>query len=75
MGKLRVLWGRELCKLLEANGFVFVRHGKGDHDFYLRKASETTFTVSVPMHKEVAVGTLASIARQTGLPRSLFETE
>ena len=74
MGKLRVLSGRELCKLLEANGFVFARHGKGDHDVYLRTADETSYTVSVPMHKEVAIGTLASIARQSGLPRSLFET-
>ena len=75
MGKLRTLSGRELCGILTANGFEFVRHGKGDHDIYSRQEGETTYTASVPMHREVAVGTLASIVRRSGLPRSLFEVQ
>jgi hypothetical protein len=31
-------------------------------------------TVVVPNHQAVAIGTLASIIRQSGLDRSLFET-
>ena len=73
MGKLRTLSGRELCDILTDYGFAFVRHGKGDHDIYSRQESGTSYTVSVPMHREVAVGTLASIVRRSGLPRSLFE--
>jgi predicted RNA binding protein YcfA (HicA-like mRNA interferase family) len=32
-----------------------------------------TTTVPVPNHTEIRMGTLQSIIRQTGLPRSLFE--
>ena len=33
----------------------------------------STVTIPVPDHKELRVGTLMSIIRQSGLPRSLFE--
>jgi predicted RNA binding protein YcfA (HicA-like mRNA interferase family) len=33
-----------------------------------------TRTVVVPDHREVAIGTLASIARQAGIGREPFET-
>jgi len=32
-----------------------------------------TVTVPVPLHSELKTGTLMSIIRQSGLPRSLFE--
>lgn len=73
MGKLLVLSGREVCEILTANGFVFARHGKGDHDIYQHTIPGSTITVPVPMHREVAVGTLSSMIRQSGLPRQLFE--
>lgn len=73
MGKLRVLSGQGVCDILTANDFVFARHGKGDHDIYQKQDDSTTRSVPVPMHKELAVGTLASIIRQSGLPRYLFE--
>jgi predicted RNA binding protein YcfA (HicA-like mRNA interferase family) len=38
------------------------------------RAEETTITVPVPDHSEVAVGTLLSIIRQSRLNRSAFET-
>jgi predicted RNA binding protein YcfA (HicA-like mRNA interferase family) len=34
----------------------------------------TTTTVPVPDHNEVKIGTLRSIIRQSGLPRSEFES-
>jgi predicted RNA binding protein YcfA (HicA-like mRNA interferase family) len=34
-----------------------------------------TVTVPVPLHREIRRGTLRSIIRQSGLPRSAFETE
>ena len=73
MGKLRVLSGREVCGLLMDNGFSFARHGKGDHDIYQKVTDDATITVPVPLHREIAVGTLTSIIRQSGLPRSVFE--
>jgi predicted RNA binding protein YcfA (HicA-like mRNA interferase family) len=73
LGKLRVLSGQAVCDILTENGFVFARHGKGDHDIYQKKTGDTTTSVPVPLHKELAVGTLGSIIRQSGLPRRLFE--
>jgi len=35
---------------------------------------DRTVTVPVPDHSEIRLGTLASIIRQSELPRSLFET-
>lgn len=73
MGKLRVLSGRDVCKILEAEGFSVVRQ-RGSH-IVMQKASDgTTTTVPVPDHPELKTGTLSSIIRQSGLSRSLFES-
>jgi len=40
-----------------------------------RRARGSTTTVPVPDHDEIRLGTLQSIIRQSGLPRSLFESE
>jgi len=37
------------------------------------RADQGTVTVPVPDHEEVAIGTLMSIIRQSGIPRSAFE--
>jgi predicted RNA binding protein YcfA (HicA-like mRNA interferase family) len=71
-GKLRVFSGRELCSLLGQHGFVEVRR-KGSHVVMQKRTAETTVTVPVPDHAEIRVGTLLSIIRQSGLPRSTFE--
>lgn len=73
MGKLRRLSGREVCKILEAHGFVSVRQ-RGSHVVMQKRSDETTTTVPVPDHAELKTGTLASIIRQCGLARSLFES-
>ena len=38
-----------------------------------KRAGRSTVTVVVPDHKEIRTGTLASIVRQSQLPRDLFE--
>jgi predicted RNA binding protein YcfA (HicA-like mRNA interferase family) len=38
-----------------------------------KKIPGSTITVPVPDHDEVRIGTLQSIIRQSGLPRTLFE--
>lgn len=73
MGKLRVLSGRQVCEILEANGFSAVRQ-RGSHIVMQKRADGTTTTVPVPNHQELKIGTLASIIRQSGLPRTLFES-
>ncbi len=73
MPRLRILSGADVCTLLAAHGFVEVRR-RGSHVVMQRAAEDTTVTVVVPDHAEVRRGTLRSIIRQSGLPRTLFET-
>nr|WP_313954471.1 type II toxin-antitoxin system HicA family toxin [Aulosira sp. FACHB-615] len=72
LGKLRVLSGREVCQILEQYGFVQVRQ-RGSHIIMQLQTEDSTITVPVPDHEELRVGTLKSIVRQSGLPRTLFE--
>jgi len=72
LGRLRVLSGKELCRILQENGFKPVRH-RGSHVSMQKTVAGSTVTVPVPLHDELKVGTLLSIIRQSGLRRSLFE--
>ena len=73
MGKLAVLSGKEVCKILARHGFQEVRR-RGSHVVMQRRTPAGTTTVPVPDHDELRIGTLLSIMRQSGLPRSEFET-
>ena len=64
--------GKEMCRLLEEQGFVEVRQ-RGSHRIMQLRVADSTRTIPVPMHKDLKPGTLASIVRQSGLDRSLFE--
>ena len=72
MGRLRVLSGREACWILETQGFAEVRRRRS-HIVMQRRIESGTITVPIPDHRELAVGTLLSIIRQSRVPRSLFE--
>ena len=72
MGRLRVLSGREACRILSQNGFKEVRR-RGSHVVMQKRSEGATVTVPVPDHAELRTGTLQSIIRQSGLSRSLFE--
>ncbi|MBS4028120.1 MAG: type II toxin-antitoxin system HicA family toxin [Ignavibacteriales bacterium] len=61
-----------MCHILERNGFREVTQ-RGSHIIMQKKIENSTITVPVPNHKEVRIGTLLSIIRQSGLPRILFE--
>ena len=73
MGKLRVLSGRDACKILEKHGFREVRR-RGSHVVMQRLTDAGTVTVPVPDHLELAIGTLLSIIRQSGIARTEFES-
>ena len=73
MPKLRVLSGREVGTIMSEHGFEEVRR-KGSHIIMQKKEGGTTITVPVPDHEELKIGTLLGIIRQSGLPRSLLET-
>jgi predicted RNA binding protein YcfA (HicA-like mRNA interferase family) len=72
MGRLRVLSGREACRILQQHGFVEVRR-RGSHVVMQRRTDAGSVTVPIPDHRELAIGTLLSIIRQSGLPRVEFE--
>lgn len=74
MPKLRVLSGRDVCRIMKQNGFEEIRQ-KGSHIVMQKRQDETTITVPVPDHVELKIGTLLGIIRQSGLPRSIFETK
>ena len=73
LAKLRVLSGKEVCTILARHGFNEVRR-RGSHIVMQKKLSEGTITVPVPDHTEIKIGTLHSIIRQSGIPRSEFES-
>jgi len=72
LGKLRVLSAKEVCQILNKNGFIQVRQ-RGSHIMMQKKIDDSTITIPVPNYSEIKIGTLQSIIRQSGLPRSLFE--
>jgi predicted RNA binding protein YcfA (HicA-like mRNA interferase family) len=73
MARLRILSGREVCRILQQHGFTEVRR-RGSHVVMQRRTETGTITLPVPEHNEIRIGTLMAIIRQSGLPRSAFES-
>jgi predicted RNA binding protein YcfA (HicA-like mRNA interferase family) len=61
-------------RILQQHGYTLVRQ-RGSHRVWQRALNPGTITVPVPDHKELRIGTLQSVIRQSQLPRSLFEVE
>jgi predicted RNA binding protein YcfA (HicA-like mRNA interferase family) len=68
MPKLPVVSGKELIAALKKAGFVVVRQ-KGSHVSLQKVTPEITYKTVVPLHRELAKGTLLDILHQTGLSR------
>ncbi len=58
--------------ILLAQGFQQIRQ-RGSHVTMQQKTGGTTITVPVPDHRELRMGALLAIIRQSRLPRELFE--
>ena len=72
MGKLRVLSGLDVRRVLAAHGFSEVRK-RGSHVVMQKAGLAGTVTIPVPDHRELRAATLRAIVRRSGLPRSEFE--
>jgi len=72
LGKLKPFSGKQVCAILAAHGFEKVRQ-RGSHVVMQRRTAQGSTTVPVPDHKDLKTGTLLSIIRQSGVPRSKFE--
>lgn len=70
MPRLVPLKPREVEKILLSNGFI-VNVSKSSHRHYFNP--ETKAHTTVPFHsREIAIGTLRSIIRQSKLPDNIF---
>ena len=73
-----MLSAHAVLDILQANGFKQLRQS-GSHITMRRDELDAfghivdTVTVIVPNHREIAIGTLSSIVRQSRLARDLFE--
>jgi predicted RNA binding protein YcfA (HicA-like mRNA interferase family) len=63
MPKLSRVSGEEAVRALEKLGFIRIRQ-KGSHVVLRRETSEGVIGCVVPLHKELAIGTLRGILRQ-----------
>jgi predicted RNA binding protein YcfA (HicA-like mRNA interferase family) len=68
MAKLPQLSGKELCRVLEKEGFVLARQ-TGSHRIYQKQTEEGPITVPVPMHanRPLKKGTLHGILKKAGI--------
>lgn len=63
---------RVLLAALQRSGFSIVSQ-KGSHIKLYKRQNDKTFTVIVPNHKEIAIGTFSSILKQAGMSREELE--
>jgi predicted RNA binding protein YcfA (HicA-like mRNA interferase family) len=66
MFKLKNISGEEVIRRLEKLGFYKVRQ-RGSHVVLKKQTSEGEIVCVVPLHKELAIGTLRGILRQAKL--------
>lgn len=63
MHNLRRLSGEEAIRVLEKMGFVRVRQ-RGSHVILKRQTAQGTVGCVVPLHRDLAIGTLRGILKQ-----------
>ena len=66
MSRLPVISGREMVKILGRIGFAIVGR-KGSHVRMKRQRGKEVLIVIIPMHRELAKGTLRSVLRQANM--------
>ena len=71
MPKLPRLSGAEVIRTLERLGFAQVRQ-RGSHVVLRRETPQGAVGCVVPLHREVAIGTLRSILKQAGITADEF---
>lgn len=71
MPKLPSVSGERVGRALKRAGFVELRQ-KGSHVSLERKSGNDLFKTVVPMHSELAKGTLSDILKQCGLKLQEF---
>lgn len=73
MPKLPILSGKEIIKILNKFGFTEIRQ-KGSHVILKKYVESKEIGCVVPLHKEVAIGTLRGILKQANITPAEFIT-
>jgi predicted RNA binding protein YcfA (HicA-like mRNA interferase family) len=70
MDKIPPLNGKEVCRILEKDGFVFVRQ-TGSHRIYQKTIENDTVTIPIPVHSNSSLkrGTLHAILKKALISR------
>jgi predicted RNA binding protein YcfA (HicA-like mRNA interferase family) len=71
MPKLPSVSGERVVRALKRAGFVELRQ-KGSHVSLEKRAGDQVFKTVVPMHSDLAKGTLSDILKQCGLTLADF---
>ena len=71
MPKLPSVSGERLVRALKRAGFLELRQ-KGSHVSLEKRTADRVFKTVVPMHNELAKGTLSAILKQSGLTLEEF---
>jgi len=71
MPKLRRVSGRQVIRALEKLGFEQVRQ-RGSHIVLKKQTPEGAVGCVVPLHRELAIGTLRGILKQAGVTPDEF---
>lgn len=71
MPKLRRVSGRQAIRILEKLGFEQVRQ-RGSHIVLKKQTPEGAVGCVVPLHRELAIGTLRGILKQAGVTPDEF---
>ena len=73
MSKLKRVSGRETIRAFEKMGFIQVRQ-RGSHVVLKKQAPSGDVGCTVPLHRELAIGTLRGILRQAKVtPKEFME--
>jgi predicted RNA binding protein YcfA (HicA-like mRNA interferase family) len=67
----KLLSSRQIIKVLESNGFVFISQ-RGSHLKFRKNGTQTRTTIVPAGKKEIPIGTLHSIIRQSFLSKKDF---
>jgi predicted RNA binding protein YcfA (HicA-like mRNA interferase family) len=71
LGELAGFSGQDVVRILQKLGFMVLRQ-RGSHVILRRELPDRSVGTVVPMHKELAVGTLRGLLRQAGIEPEEF---
>lgn len=63
---MKALSGKEMCKLLERNGWI-LKHIKGSHHIYIKPGREETISVPVHSNKTLKIGLQKAVLKLAGI--------